>query len=109
MRSLIDIMDLEVSEIDELIKIAESFSDAELKSKLCEKKYDIVAANIVADVLKAMSGHFADFLKEDGTLVISGIISERCKEVTDVVCGCGFKIIEEKEEGDWSCVVLKRA
>ncbi len=84
-------------------------SDAALKSKLCEKKYDIVVANIVADVLKAMSGHFADFLKEDGTLVISGIISERCKEVTDVVCGCGFKIIEEKEEGDWSCVVLKRA
>lgn len=82
-------------------------ADAELKQKLCKTRYDVVAANIVADVLKAMAPHFADFLKPDGTLILSGIISERCKEVTDVVVACGFRVIEEKEEGDWSCVVLK--
>lgn len=83
-------------------------SDNELKSKVAVKQYDIVMANIVADVLKAMSPHFPDFVKQDGTLIISGIISERCKEVVDVVTEKGFYVVNEYEEGDWSCVVLKK-
>ncbi|MBR6796048.1 MAG: 50S ribosomal protein L11 methyltransferase [Clostridia bacterium] len=83
-------------------------SDGELKDKIAVKQYDIVMANIVADVLKAMSPHFPDFVKADGTLIISGIISERCREVVDVVTANGFYVVEEYEEGDWSCVVLKK-
>ena len=83
--------------------------DLELKNKIAHKKYDLVMANIVADVLKAMSGHFSDFLKDDGTLIISGIISERCDEVVDVIVEKGFKVVESYEEGDWSCVVLKKS
>lgn len=83
-------------------------SDMELKKTLCVKKYDLVVANIVADVLKAMSPHFGDFVKDDGTLIISGIISERCQEVVDVVVEKGFYVVSEKEEGDWSCVILKK-
>ena len=84
-------------------------ADDTLKQTLCGKRYDVVAANIVADVLKAMAPHFIDFLKADGTLILSGIISERCREVIDTVIANGFRVIEEKEEGEWSCVVLKRA
>lgn len=83
-------------------------SDSELKDKVAVKQYDIVMANIVADVLKAMSPHFPDFVKQDGTLIISGIISERCKEVVDVVTEKGFYVVNEYEEGDWSCVELKK-
>ena len=83
-------------------------SDEELKNKISVKKYDIVMANIVADVLKAMSPHFPDFVKDDGTLIISGIISERCDEVVDVVVSQGFYVTQSYEEGDWSCVMLKK-
>ncbi|MBQ2264707.1 MAG: 50S ribosomal protein L11 methyltransferase, partial [Oscillospiraceae bacterium] len=47
---------------------------------LCEKigsGYDVICANIVADVLIAMSGYFGKFLKEQGYLIVSGIIIER--------------------------------
>lgn len=83
-------------------------TDDKLRSALALRKHNVVVANIVADVLKAMSGFFADFLSDDGTLIISGIISERCDEVVDTVLENGFKVVNSYEEGEWSCVVLKK-
>ena len=79
---------------------------------LCKKigygMYDVIFANIVADVLKAMSGLFGKFLKSDGTLIVSGIITEREDEVIDKITENGFKVLERKREGAWSCVILKQ-
>lgn len=63
--------------------------------------YDVVCANIVADVLIAMSGYFKGFLRKNGTLVISGIIDGRKDEVIDRITACGFEIIEVREKEDW--------
>ncbi|MDE6132496.1 MAG: 50S ribosomal protein L11 methyltransferase, partial [Oscillospiraceae bacterium] len=52
--------------------------------KLVEKiggGFDLIAANIVADVLIAMSPLFEKFVKKGGTLILSGIITERADEV----------------------------
>lgn len=70
--------------------------------------YDLVCANIVADVLIAMSGSFSGFLKDNGTLVISGIIKDRQQEVLDAVSSNGFKLIEVKEKGDWTAAAFCR-
>lgn len=83
-------------------------TDENLRNTLSVQKYNVVVANIVADVLKAMSGYFGDFLDENGTLIISGIISERCDEVVDAVTEKGFYVVDSYEEGEWSCVVLKK-
>jgi ribosomal protein L11 methyltransferase len=69
--------------------------------------YDVVCANIVADVLIGMCPLFSGFLKESGLLVISGIITERKDEVVDAVVKQGFSVQESFEEGHWSCVLLK--
>lgn len=61
--------------------------------KLAEKidrKYDIITANIVADVLIAMKDYFVRYLKDGGTLIISGIIEERMDEVLTAVENAGF-------------------
>lgn len=63
--------------------------------------YDVVCANIVADVLIAMSGKFKGFLKPEGKLIISGIIDSRKDEVIDAVKAQGFKLIEIHEKEDW--------
>lgn len=63
--------------------------------------YDVICANIVADVLVAMSDKFKAFLKPNGTLIISGIIDSRKDEVINVVKGKGFKLIEIREKEDW--------
>lgn len=69
--------------------------------------YDLVCANIVADVLIAMSGKFRGFLKENGTLIVSGIIDSRKDEVIDVIKSRGFEIIEISEKDDWVAASFK--
>lgn len=65
------------------------------------KGYDVVCANIVADVLIAMSDKFAGFLKPKGKLIISGIIDSRKDEVLEAVKSNGFALIEIREKDDW--------
>ncbi len=65
------------------------------------KDYDFVCANIVADVLKAMTPYFKGFLKEHGTLVVSGIIDQRKDDVINGIVGEGFELLEVREKEDW--------
>lgn len=80
-------------------------SDSELVEKI-GSGYDIITANIVADILIAMKELFYRFLKPGGTLIISGIIDERKEEVTDAVTNAGFDIVESYEESGWAAVML---
>ena len=63
--------------------------------------YDLVCANIVADVLIGMSDKFSGFLKDKGMLIVSGIIDNRKDEVLDVIKTKGFDLIEIREKEDW--------
>ena len=79
-------------------------------NELVEKigvEYDVIAANIVADVLIAMSPLFEKFVKKGGTLILSGIISERCHEVINAVKAKGYTLVEQREENDWVAVSFK--
>lgn len=82
-------------------------TDSELAARLGDG-YDIITANIVADILIGMKDHFYKFLKPEGILIISGIIDERKEEVTDAVTGAGFEIIGSREESDWAAVMLRK-
>ncbi len=81
-------------------------SNMELRAKI-GSGYDIISANIVADVLIAMSNIFREFLKPDAILIISGIIVERKSEVVDAVVEAGFYVIEDAESDGWAAVMLK--
>lgn len=70
--------------------------------------YDVICANIVADVLKAMSPIFPKFLKDNGILIISGIISERKDEVVETVKANGFEVLDIREKEGWAAVKLKK-
>ncbi|MBQ1902993.1 MAG: 50S ribosomal protein L11 methyltransferase [Ruminococcus sp.] len=63
--------------------------------------YDVVCANIVADVLIAMSGLFAGFLKKGGKLVVSGIIEPRRDEVLEKIQASGFELVQTRQKDDW--------
>ncbi|MBQ9375071.1 MAG: 50S ribosomal protein L11 methyltransferase [Ruminococcus sp.] len=70
--------------------------------------YDIVCANIVADVLIAMSGRFSGFLKDTGTLIVSGIIENRKADVIDAIESQGFTLTETCEKEDWVACSFKK-
>lgn len=64
--------------------------------------YDMVCANIVADVLLGMAPIFVGFLKDSGRLVISGIIDSRKDEVLDAVKAQGFELVTVRVKDDWT-------
>lgn len=70
--------------------------------------YDVITANIVADVIKAMAPLFPRFLKPDGTLILSGIITERADEVLETVTAQDFAVLEKREASGWCAVKLCR-
>lgn len=70
--------------------------------------FDVICANIVADVIIAMSGFFNGFLKKDGRLIVSGIIDERLDEVTAALLENGFELLNSVDEDGWNCLMLKR-
>ena len=70
--------------------------------------YDLICANIVADVLIAMAPLFGGFLKSQGYLIVSGIITERADEVLDVLTAEGFEKLKVHEKKGW-CAALLRA
>lgn len=79
---------------------------------LCERLgtgYDVVCANIVADVIIGMSGLFGGFMKPEASLIVSGIIDERLEEVTAALSENGFKAVSTENEDGWSCILLKKA
>ncbi len=80
--------------------------DAALRGKI-GGGYDVICANIVADVIIAMSGLFGGFMKENGRLIVSGIIDERLDEVISALSGAGFETVSSENAEGWNCVLLK--
>ncbi len=70
--------------------------------------YDLICANIVADVLIAMSNRFSGFLRENGTLIVSGIIDSRKDEVLEKIKTQGFELTEIREKEDWVAASFKK-
>jgi len=70
-------------------------------------KYNIVCANIVADVIIKLLPDVGQFMTEDGILIISGIIDIRKEDVLSAVCANGFEIELEAYKDNWCAFVLK--
>lgn len=81
-------------------------SDNALKDKIANMgDFDIVVANIVADVIIPLSDDVRRYMKKGGTFICCGIIEPRLPEVLAALEKNGFKVIEQKNENDWYCIV----
>lgn len=72
-------------------------------------QYDVVAANIVADAIIALSPAVPRFLKPGGVYLVSGIIDTRENDVLQALAACGFEVARRREHGGWICLVLRQA
>lgn len=68
--------------------------------------FQVVAANIVADVVILLSGDAPRFLDRDGVYIVSGIIDTREQDVLDAVADT-FKVIERRENRGWVAMALR--
>lgn len=69
-------------------------------------KGDIIVCNIMAEVLCAFAPYISQNLNENGIIILSGILSDRLQKVIDAYAENGFKYIESKVQGEWSCLVM---
>ena len=82
-------------------------SDKKLYNRIVEGgRYDLILANIVADILCAMTGLFVECLKEGGCLIASGILGERVLQVRTAFEKAGLEVLEEKLENEWSAITV---
>ena len=70
-------------------------------------KYDVITANIVADIIIRLLPDISAFMHKDTVLVISGIIDERCEDVYKSIKENGFVITEEIHENGWCAISLR--
>ena len=82
-------------------------SDAGMRASL-GKGYEIVCANIVADVIIPLSAIVGDFLAPDGVFLCSGIIEGRQDEVAAALKQNGFEILEHFCEEEWHCFTARK-
>lgn len=78
---------------------------------LCDKisdKYDVVCANIVADVIISLLSNVENFMKENSVFLCSGIIDIREDDVKNAFKEFGFEIIDEAECENWRAFAVKK-
>ena len=72
------------------------------------EKYDIVAANILADVLVPLTPVIIHQLKKGGIYITSGIIDEKEPVVVDAVKQAGLTVLEVTRQGEWVSVTARK-
>lgn len=81
-------------------------TDTKLAERVGLGCYDIITANIVADVIIYLASSFKSHLRDGGVLIVSGIITERLDEVLDALDTNGMKVIKLLETGGWAGAAL---
>lgn len=79
--------------------------DEALCEKIGEGQYDIVVANILADVIIPLSSIARRFMKEGAYFITSGIIDTKEEEVKEAMVKNGFEIVDIIPMGEWVSIV----
>ena len=87
--------------------LEESDPSALISAGRLEKQYDIVVANILADVIIPLSAKVGQYLKPEGIFIASGIINTKEGAVREALTAQGFQIIETTYMKDWVCMTAQ--
>ena len=88
------------------VRWGDVLTDAALRQEM-GAGYDIVVANIVADVIMGLSPHVRPFLKPGGLFLCSGIIDDRAAEVLEKLKVDGWDVFEQRSSEGWFSYLCK--
>lgn len=88
--------------------IGNIITDMEVQDKVGYGCYDIVVANILADVLVPLTPVIVNQLKEGGVYITSGIIDVKEQEVREAIEAAGLTVIEVTYQGEWVSVTARK-
>ncbi len=83
-------------------------SDRRVRTSVSSGSYDMIFANIVADVIIALSGAIPALLSEDGVFICSGIIDGREAETESALTAASLAVLEHRHLDNWHAFTAKR-
>jgi ribosomal protein L11 methyltransferase len=90
------------------VMIGNIIDDKEVQDKVGYDKYDIVVANILADVLVPLTPVILHQLKKGGVYITSGIIDDKEQTVVEAVKAAGLEVLEVTYQGEWVSVTARK-
>ena len=88
--------------------IGNIIDDKEIQDKVGYEKYDIVVANILADVLVPLTPVILNQMKKGGIYITSGIIDDKEETVVNAVKAAGLEVLEVTHQGEWVSVTARK-
>lgn len=88
--------------------IGNIIDDKETQDRVGYEKYDIVVANILADVLVPLTPVILAQMKKGGIYITSGIIDDKEETVVNAVKEAGLEILEVTHQGEWVSVTARK-
>ena len=90
------------------VMIGNIIDDKAVQDKAGYGKYDIVAANILADVLVPLTPVIVNQMKPGGIYITSGIIEDKEETVVQAVKAAGLEVLEVNHQGEWVSVTARK-
>ncbi len=90
--------------------IGNIITEKDVQDRVGYEKYDIVVANILADVLVPLTPVIVDQMKPGAVYITSGILNDNDKEfrVKDAMTAAGLEIVETTYQGEWASVTARK-
>ena len=88
--------------------IGNIIDDKEVQDQVGYEKYDIVAANILADVLVPLTPVIVHQMKKGAYYITSGILDVKEEVVKEAVAKAGLTLVEVTRQGEWVCVTARK-
>lgn len=102
---------MKVNHLDEKLGtfyVGNLIDDVDLQKQVGTEEYDIVVANILADVIIPMAPVIPDRLRKGGYFITSGIIDFKEDEVREAIEKTGLKVIEINHQGEWVNITAQK-
>ncbi len=90
------------------VMIGNIIDDKAVQDAAGYEKYDIVAANILADVLIPLTPVIVRQMKKGGIYITSGIIDDKETAVAEAVSAAGLEVLEINHQGEWVSVTARK-
>lgn len=77
--------------------------------RLTGKAFDVVAANLTAEVIVDLMSDLASCVAPEGTMILSGILGDLSQDVERALTASGFSVTERRDDGEWCSLIARRS
>ncbi|MCI6638297.1 MAG: 50S ribosomal protein L11 methyltransferase [Lachnospiraceae bacterium] len=88
--------------------IGNMIDDSKTRDRAGYEKYDIVTANILADILVPMTPAVVPAMKKGCLYITSGILEDQADKVLDACKAAGLEIVEQTQQGEWVSITARK-